>query len=462
MSDHKDRKPNKPGTVYHPESGKLVKMDVNFVEVIRSWPSPQAWRKVEDGPFKNCHVRLLIPAKDLERRADLLREKLERQPSDAPGEQHPLFPETTLPNGFFELNRDLLQTQWLARIPQNVRDAIRKFRCEQWHLLRLAWACEKEALEMMESTPALALMLACSQRYNKVTWQLRSLRSLLLKPGKNQAEIAGWLGFPARPATIRLLRKMHSSALDPKVLLYLRQVLSNPHIFKRLAHLPELNRNVIRIVTDVRLEPMVSDRLLQELSNTRLNGKHAWHAYQLLDIWQMRQAADLGGCPHVIHRIESIDQEHDDLVRAIGGMNLASPQLIDRCSVAFPDPPLQGNEVIQAITDVSDLQEEGREQCNCVLSYHKGILDGSTYIYRVLSPERGTLSLVRRGSNWTLGELAAFRNSKPSSLAMKAVWDWFNARTDCNGNARQLMEMGKGLPWNEDDWRTGNAPDLPF
>ena len=59
----------------------------------------------------------------------------------------------------------------------------------------------------------------------------------------------------------------------------------------------------------------------------------------------------------------------------------------------FPGPPVPGTADIVPLTDASQLLEEGRQQRNCVGGYGERVAGGNVFIYRVLAPERATLSI---------------------------------------------------------------------
>lgn len=88
-------------------------------------------------------------------------------------------------------------------------------------------------------------------------------------------------------------------------------------------------------------------------------------------------------------------------------------------------PPVPPVRAIEPLTSVEALEEEGRAQDNCVAAYAKRIAQGSTYIYRVLWPERATLSLVRdEAGNWARGELEIRGNVPASPKTARFVDEW--------------------------------------
>jgi hypothetical protein len=92
----------------------------------------------------------------------------------------------------------------------------------------------------------------------------------------------------------------------------------------------------------------------------------------------------------------------------------------------FPRPPIAGvANFIFPIRNAADLTEEGRLQSNCVATYAKRVESGEAFIYRVLYPERATLSVVRaEGRTWARGELKAAGNSPVSAATEKFVSNW--------------------------------------
>jgi hypothetical protein len=93
----------------------------------------------------------------------------------------------------------------------------------------------------------------------------------------------------------------------------------------------------------------------------------------------------------------------------------------------FMPPPLPGIAgQIEPITSPSDLVDEGEYQGNCVASYANRVREGDTYIYRVLHPERATLSLARRSpfSDWQIDELECRFNTDVAEETEEFVQAW--------------------------------------
>ena len=94
-----------------------------------------------------------------------------------------------------------------------------------------------------------------------------------------------------------------------------------------------------------------------------------------------------------------------------------------RCSV--PSAPFPGTEAVVPLTDGLMLLEEGRSQHNCVATYARLISAGREYIYRVLAPERATLSIVQVApGQWRVGQLFAAMNKPVSGQTVAEIGRW--------------------------------------
>ena len=73
------------------------------------------------------------------------------------------------------------------------------------------------------------------------------------------------------------------------------------------------------------------------------------------------------------------------------------------------------------------LLKEGQQQHNCVGGYIERVRSGRCYIYRVLQPERATLSIIKEASGeWDVGELLSSCNKKVRPRTETAVNDWLS------------------------------------
>ena len=91
----------------------------------------------------------------------------------------------------------------------------------------------------------------------------------------------------------------------------------------------------------------------------------------------------------------------------------------------FPPPPMPGTGDIIPLTTEAELIKEGEDQHNCVGGYNKLVKDGNFYVYRVLQPERATLSVVRGADGgWLRSELKTAGNARPNPETVRHVDNW--------------------------------------
>jgi hypothetical protein len=92
---------------------------------------------------------------------------------------------------------------------------------------------------------------------------------------------------------------------------------------------------------------------------------------------------------------------------------------------SLPPPPFPGVPgEIEPLRSVGDLDREGRVVRNCVRSYGRRAMAGHCAIYRVLRPERATLSIVRGHKGWRVGELKGRGNADVEPETVRAIEDW--------------------------------------
>ena len=99
--------------------------------------------------------------------------------------------------------------------------------------------------------------------------------------------------------------------------------------------------------------------------------------------------------------------------------------VVQRAVGTFHEPPVPGTVDIVPLTDAGQLLEEAREQRNCVGGYASRVAGGKVFIYRVLRPERATLSLhLGTDGEWELGQLLRACNQKVAPATAIADQRW--------------------------------------
>lgn len=417
----------RPGAVYKPSRNRLYAFERRAVIVLSGGPRPQAWRKTLQ---RGWHpVRPTIP--DHMIRLSLAESEIPRQPCVTGTLQGKdgqlLFP-------FMEMVRDAVYgdrawVAWLRGFDVESRQVVAGFRERSWHMLMLALRCPG-AIELMQCSPGLAFALGSSWVFRgdrRVARPLRSARSLVRK---RQRAVAAWLGFPGTESVARILRRVPYEAIGVEALLYLRGSLCDPASAGLLCHVPVITRDVIRIISSEDLRKHASPRLLIEAGSER--------AVTAIPAWQMMRDtlamfAEAGRDPTslVFRSLEHLAVVHDEAVAVLNGRARASLRL----PLRLPPPPLPGNELILPLSTASDFCDEAREQSNCIVTYASRVAtserdsrDGKPgiYVYRVLEPERATLSIRRVRGEWCLDELRCAHNQPAAPQTHRVVQEWLD------------------------------------
>lgn len=422
----------------HYKNGKLYLVTKQSVTVVKGWPDLRAWRKTAAGPewisirpeirIKPAWVQSGRTARRASPRLEMP-DYVRELGLEAIHRYHdfdePLYPERTVAQAAYRERCEQAEqaefealNSFFSSIPVQVRGRVGEFPSRQWHMAVLLLRCPG-AWDLVRTNSALAFCLASNWAFRspKPTQPLRDARRWIRR---RQRDIAGWLGFPATERTVNLLRKIPPDACDLTTLLHFRRALCQTPVADILGQLPRLTATVMFVVTDPRLRPLASTRLLRELSNSIMEwGDVSSRVRVLQDTVEMAAALVPPRPLPVFESFAHLTRHHDQLADEL---NLRAPPVQE--PVELPPPPMPGSETIVPLTSPAMLAEEGREQQNCVAAYARWVAHGNQFIYRVLAPERATLQILRTPGGWQIGELSGLRNRPVSQATRIAVEQW--------------------------------------
>lgn len=386
---------NTPGFRF--KEGKLFLFDQKSLSVIEAWPSLKALRK--DGSFGWQEFRPIFP---------LL------SPMGAEPEIDPAL----LPRESFQMayQRRAAFRAFRSFIPEALAKACEEIPGRQMTMLMLLQA-SPAAAELAQGNRALAFALSHPEFFRE---RYSTLQGAAIVAKRRQKEIAAWLGFPETDSAVKTLSKLAGASIFKHSLMALRFVLESPEAKKILSHLPRINAGVLGFVTDEELRGIVPMPLLMEVAEKKEEDMSA----QSADVFYrcVRMTRELGEAVRHPLSIDKLDDWHRETWVKWVEKNPPLPK-------TFPKPPIAGCPTIQPILDANGLIEEGKHQSNCVGCYANRVRAGQTFIYRVLAPERATLSIVLgHGGQWVIEELKLRSNQACSHLTKKHVTDWLENR----------------------------------
>jgi hypothetical protein len=135
-----------------------------------------------------------------------------------------------------------------------------------------------------------------------------------------------------------------------------------------------------------------------------------------------------------IHSRETLQAQHDRLVERFNRVNSRNSEekrqdLAKKLSEEhgdYPNPPLAPIDGIEPLDSWLDLLEEGATMRHCVGSYDVPVALGEVFIYRMIHPERLTISLEYQNKTWVVGEVRGVCNSSPSEGTLDWIRRWVN------------------------------------
>jgi len=384
-----------PGIFF--KAGKLRIFTDDEVMTVEAWPS-----------LKAVHKQGLAPWEEFEPRFRILRPPETLAASEA---------EETLPNDeTFSRQREKAFAAFRERIPVPVAVLVEKYQTRQLKLLRLMLK-SPAAIELAGLNPSLCFALANYKRFRE---RYCTLEGASIVAKRRQREIADWVGFPDTEAAVRILAKVPPESVSMEFLKTLRSLVRKPTNLKILSHLPKLNAGVMGILTNERLRAVTKPALLAEISECPQEIFQAYAADKLTHMMEMLALLAPNDSFPTIPSLAKLQTVHDEVVAEYLRVDPLTDNLLPRA-------PISGTDNIVPIRNGDELRREGREQKNCAGSLVNRIRGGSFFIYRVLKPERATLSIVMDSDeNWIIGELKCFANSNASSATQQVVQSWLD------------------------------------
>ncbi len=399
------------------DQGELKIADSGIEIRIRGWPQPEARISRRGGDWEGFRpdFRLLKPDTPPEPDGAGLR-------AGGPGSDQ---------------SRTLAFESFRGTLPGEVVRAVERFQSHQWNLIDLV-SLEWRALDLVASNPVLAYLCANNDQFRRLVAPRPALQAAAVL-ARRQREIAAWLGFPGSEAVVRLLRKIVPEAINPHDARLLRLALgAEPAAGRLLSHQAVITAGVLGLVSNLRLLPFVARSLVDEVAAREDERYNAHTADLLVDALYLhlmvRRRTDFPRFSSiamvqefhdtVAAESERLQRDRDARRRRPVEEPGRKPRRPARDS-SLPAPPLPATPSIVPLTTRAELKAEGEAQQNCVASYWRRVRTGEIAIYRVLSPERATLSIVRGPDGfWRRSELKAARNREVSALTRAVVDDW--------------------------------------
>ena len=303
--------------------------------------------------------------------------------------------------------------------PKPVARRVEPFRGDHLPLLRLLRALGERG-DLFDTNPALGYCLALAFRDRLAARQPEREQWLDQLIELKQSEIMARLGLPASKRAVKAMAKIRPPSMSRELAAGLKRLLGDDAALQVMGHLPALNLGVLTLLLDPQLRALATPVLFEAVLAEPQETYFPFTARRLADIQQMADALGVDISRRRFRERNRIDALFEDLARDYTRLEDGR---LEGCR--FPPPPVSATDSIVPLRTPQALVEEGRKQHNCVAGYAERVAGGDTYIYRVLAPQRATLSLVRwSGGGWQIGELLRAGNSPVSAATRRSVREW--------------------------------------
>jgi hypothetical protein len=271
-----------------------------------------------------------------------------------------------------------------------------------------------DGADLAKTNPALALCISKSTSWDTLRkGNTKGLVEDLLHTKRR--DTCKLLGFPGTESVVRILSKVAPEACNIALLMRMRRRINDASLVKILSHITRIGEAEMQLIAYWEPSPHASVPLFLELA-AEPKGDFLRLLRLLADTERMMEQSEQI-FPH-LRSVAEVELCHLRLIRIQNRREV--PEL------TFPAPPVPGTATIQPLVNPMELLEEGRAQRNCVTTYARDVASGGwLYFYRVLEPERATVS-IRHNETWELDQIAGPGNSEVSNATRSEVEKWLS------------------------------------
>jgi hypothetical protein len=326
-------------------------------------------------------------------------------------------------------------------IPEPVAYRISRFRSRHWHLLAMTARCPG-AMDLIRTNPGLAAALASNWAFG--SWpSSRGMEVARRLVNRKRRVIAGRLGFPDEEWAVRLLGQLSPRFCNIATLQSLRIAMRNPRMKDILRHLSGIDKTTLILINTPKVWPSLSLKMLEEVREHGLNEFHGTCLHsQLKEIGQWYEEFEARPPQGGFRSLRAMGRLHDQLYREYErrrhrrDLEILSKEKESR-SLELPSPPIEGTDEILPLSTCEELVGEGYQMHHCAGGLGPSIKRGGYYLYKILQPERATLSIKREeGGPWKICQLKGKHNGEVRKETRKKVESWLR---ECQ--KRSTMEM---------------------
>ena len=335
-------------------------------------------------------------------------------------------PEISLVGTHMQQSLDHPVRQFLETMPPDHLSLAVKFGLHQLTILRLLRYFPRSR-DLLENDPIIYWMVA--QKIAKSGISPKAAGDVL---NQKRIQILDLVtnGISSR-AFLKFTKKIQMVHFDRREMELLWVAIKSPEILNKFRHFPTVSTQIFRM--SIRNPEMLDCKFFLN-SYVYTNKKIQITIQEMTGLWRdtlrlgqqleiLNHQRIVAACPtlarlRTLHNkwIAKFNKDTDDqkvleFIRKYG-------------TEQFPPPPIPGIKNIVPICTVQELFDEGRAMSHCVGSYAEQVFSGSSFFYRVIDPERGTLEVMINNGIPNIKAFSLSANQTPEKESWKTVRKW--------------------------------------
>jgi len=310
-------------------------------------------------------------------------------------------------------------------IPQEIQDVAVFYQFGQLTVLKILryWPA---AYDLAVNSPILFLLLAESYFLTDLFNEIDLDPLLRLK----RKDILCRLGYAGSKSMLNFSGKIELDCCGEEDFLFIKKILSSPLLLRKFRHFPSITR--VHLTAAGKFPALLQYSFFRKaLLRDAVDLPSLASMFEVYkDTIRLGRELEKKRIHRRIVGFELFEQLHNLHDRWVAEYNryrnetTSYDRLLRRHGEKFPTPPVPGNDTIIPVKTLSELILEGRTMHHCVTIYAKEIYKGTSYIYKVLEPERATLEIDTCRQKPTLLQLKLACNKEPDYNTYQTVQKW--------------------------------------
>lgn len=325
---------------------------------------------------------------------------------------------------------------FIDTIPESIREAVQPYQYCQTLLLQ--WiARNKSFQELFSHTPTLAWLIIVSSHQHE--WSPEEVENLLYLP---RHQILDALNGNGTRSLVKLLGRVQLRNYDLAEYNAILTGLGKADVLKQVSGWKKIPVSLLFVLGF--FEATLHSNILKSIAvapyhdlSDLIAKCRVWFRYRrdALTVGHVLGIQDADAALSRCSTLEGIKAIHDRWTDRLNQQNCIARY----GRTQFPQPPLAGNKQIHPIRTLEDLQEEGRLMHHCVASHAYSVMQGNSYIYRILEPQRATIEIGMRNGELAVREVSLAFNRQPNEATFSCIFRWLN-----QGREKTLNSLTKG------------------